>query len=122
MTHKNLLRKWIAVLLGGLLFWASGCDEAATDPNPGTGDLELSSAAQGVAVTGWQTVNNLKTQQQFGDLVGGSGDIITDEAGMISSTAEIRRETARVARVYDADGMERAAAQRTDGEDGEQRR
>ncbi len=100
MTHNHTLRKWIAVLLGGLLFWASGCDEAATDPNPATGDLELSAAAQGVAVTGWQTVNNLKTQQQFGDLVSGSGDIITDEAGMISSSAEMRRETARVARVY----------------------
>ena len=89
---KNLLHRWIAVLLGGLLFWASGCDESnRSTPAPAIWIEQRGAGRCRHRMANGQQFENTAAVRRSGRRL--RRRIITDEAGMISSTAEMRRET-----------------------------
>ena len=78
----------------------SGCDEAPTEPgsDPDNTTLELSAPAAGLAVLGWQAMNDVTTQEQFSMLGSGEDGLFEDAPGMINSLAEVQAEAVRAVR------------------------
>lgn len=92
--------KILLLLLAGL--WISACNKDSTgpQPNPPSNELQLSKEAQGASKAGWQTLNFMKTNEQFSTMVAGQDGFFTDEQGMVNSMAEVRGLVKKGRRVY----------------------
>lgn len=90
MKHRYLL---ISIVLTGLALLFTGCQDNPADSNLDPDTAVLSTPARQASQVAWQTISNVRTQEQFSAMIGGSDDFLNEDGELPATIAEVQQNT-----------------------------
>lgn len=90
------------LLLAGLLFFLSSCENTVDPPNDDNNpDFSVNAGVKSTAQFGWQMMHQVNTSRQFNDILEGEDGAVTDEMGMINTMGKVRKQASKMYQVRD---------------------